>query len=180
VAGVAAPTGAPIDGAALLQQALAAIGGGYHFDQTVTVNGAVVATSDGDRLPDGARVAIHQPSIGDAFEIITPDGTWAQPEGGDWELLDSPPAAVDPIAALNTPTSVTVVSNDGTTVQLTVTVPLLSLGVAAEGDTPLQVTITSGSLTNIAYNAAQPDGSTASVTAAIGPAQDTSPVVPPV
>ena len=51
---------APVDGAALLQQAVAATGAGYHFNQTATVDGAIALTIDGDRLPDGARLAVSQ------------------------------------------------------------------------------------------------------------------------
>jgi hypothetical protein len=170
---------APADPAALLQQAVAASGTGYHFDQTVTVNGAVVLTSDGDRLTDGVRVANHQ-GTGTEFEVITPAGRWVQPDGGEWILDDTPRADVDPIAALSAPTSVAVASNDGTTAQLTVTVPLASLGVSGDGTAPLQVTIVSGALTNITYTSTQADGTTASVVALIGPPQDTSPVVPPI
>jgi hypothetical protein len=170
---------APADPAALLQQAVAASGTGYHFDQTVTINGAVVLTSDGDRLTDGVRVANHQGS-GTEFEVITPAGRWVQPDGGEWIEDDTPRAEVDPIAALAAPTSVTIASNDGTTAQLTVTVPLASIGVPGDGTAPLQVTIVSGALTNITYTSTQADGTTASVVAVIGPPQDTSPVVPPI
>jgi hypothetical protein len=174
-----APSAAPADPAALLQQAVAASGAGYHFDQTVTVNGAVVLTSDGDRLTDGVRVANHQ-GTGTEFEVITPAGRWVQPDGGEWVVDDTPRADVDPIAALAAPASVALASNDGTTAQLTVTVPLASIGVPGEGTAPLQVTIVSGALTNITYTSTQADGTTASVVALIGPPQDTSPVVPPI
>jgi hypothetical protein len=169
----------PADPAALLQQALAAAGTGYHFDQTATVNGAVVLTIDGDRLTDGVRLANHQGSATE-FEVITPNGRWVQPDGGEWVVDDTPRADVDPIAALSTPTSVAMVSNDGTTAVLTVTVPLASLGVSGDGTAPLQVTLVSGALTNVTYTTTQADGTTASVVALIGPPQDTSPVVPPI
>jgi hypothetical protein len=40
-------------------------------------------------------------------------------------------------------------SSDGTTVQLVVSVPLSSLGLAGDGDAPLQVSIVGGALTSI-------------------------------
>jgi hypothetical protein len=177
VAAPAAP--APVDGAALLQQGLAAIGGGYHFNQTATVDGVVVLTADGDRLTDGTRLTLTGDG-GVVSYIITPAGSYALAEGGEWEALDAEPDAVDPILSLFTPTSVAVASNDGTTVQLAVTVPIASLGIAGEGDVPVQVTFVSGALTNIAYSTTLDDGRAAAVNAAIGPVVDSSPVVAPI
>jgi hypothetical protein len=172
-------TPAPVDGAALLQQALAAIGGGYHFHQTATVDGVVFVTTDGDRLPSGARLAVSNDS-GLVYYVITPDGRWLMPENGDWEVDDSGAADVDPIGALSAPTSVTVAGNDGTTVQLVVTVPLAALGILGDGDAPLQVSIVSGALTSITYSTTTADGKVAATTTAIGPVVDATPVVAPI
>jgi len=176
----AAPaTPAPVDGAALLQQAVAATGAGYHFNQTATVDGAVALTIDGDRLPSGARLAVTN-EAGLVYYVITPDGTWLMPENGEWEADDSPAPAVDPIAALGAPTSVTVAGNDGTTVQLVVTVPFASLGITGDGDASLQVSVVGGALTSIAYSTTTADGKTATATTAIGPVVDATPVVAPI
>lgn len=176
---VVAATTAAVDGPTLLQQAIAATGSGYHFNQTATLNGAVAAVIDGDRLPDGARLSVS--SSGTLVNyIFTPAGVWLMPENGEWEVDDSPPPAVDPISALSSPKSVAVASNDGTTVQLTVTVPIGTLGIPGDGDAALQVTIVSGALTSIAYSTTTSDGQVAATTVAIGPPADTSPVVPPI
>jgi hypothetical protein len=175
----AAATLAPVDGAALLQQALAATGGGYHFNQTATLDGASVAIVDGDRLPDGARLTVSNES-GKVSYIFTTDGVFLMPENGEWEADDSDPPAVDPINALAAPSSVAVAGNDGTTVQLTVTVPFSSLGVAGEGDVPLQVAIVGGTLSTITYTTTTADGKAAVTTTTIGPVVDPSPVVSPI
>jgi hypothetical protein len=172
------PTAA-VDGAALLQQAIAATGAGYHFNQTATVDGAVAITIDGDRLPSGARLAVSN-ADGLVYYVITPDGTWLMPDNGDWEADDSPAPAVDPIAALSAPTSVTVAANDGTTVQLVVAVPFAALGISGDGDAALQVSIVSGALTGIVYSTTTADGKAASTTTAIAPPLDASPVVAPI
>ena len=175
----AAATTPPVDGAALLQQAVAATGAGYHFNQTATVDGVVALTIDGDRLPDGARVAVSN-DTGKVFYVITPDGTWLMPENGEWEADDSDPPTVDPIAALSSPTSVAVAGNDGTTVQLVVTVPMSALGLPGDGDAPLQVSVVGGALTNITYSTTTSDGKAAVANTAIGPVVDPSPVVAPI
>jgi hypothetical protein len=169
----------PVDGAVLLQQAVAASSAGYHFNQTNTVDGVVALTVDGDRLPDGARVAVSNAS-GLVFYVITPDGTWLMPQNGEWEADDSDPPSVDPIASLNAPTSVSVANSDGTTAQLLVTVPLSSIGLEGDGDAPLQVSIVGGALTSIIYSTTTEDGKPAIATTAIGAVVDPSPVVPPI
>ncbi|MEO8265797.1 MAG: hypothetical protein ABI706_09845 [Ilumatobacteraceae bacterium] len=176
-AGALAP--AAVDGPTLLQSAIAATGGGYHFNQTNTVDGVVALTVDGDRLPDGARLAVRG-DAGLVFYTITPDGTWLMPENGEWEVDDSDPPTVDPIAAISAPTSVAVASNDGTTVQLVVNVPFAALGLTGDGDAPLQVSIVNGALTTITYSTTTPDGKAAAATTAIGAVVDPSPVVAPI
>ncbi|HEY7626858.1 MAG TPA: hypothetical protein VH761_07315 [Ilumatobacteraceae bacterium] len=177
---VAAPaTLAPVDGAALLQQAVAATGAGYHFNQTATIDGVVALTVDGDRLPDGARLSVTN-EAGVVNYIFNAQGVWLMPENGEWEADDSPAPAVDPINALLAPTSVTVAGNDGTTVQLVVTVPVAALGIPGEGDAALQVSVVNGGLASIAYSTTTADGKTAATTTAIGPVVDPSPVVAPI
>lgn len=178
VAATPVPTAA-VDGAALLQQAIAATSAGYHFNQTATVDGVVAITVDGDRLPTGARLAVSN-ADGLVYYVITPDGTWLMPDNGEWEADDSPAPAVDPIAALGAPTSVTVAGNDGTTVQLAVAVPFAALGISGDGDAALQVSVVSGALTSIVYSTTTVDGKAASTTTAIGPVVDASPVVAPI
>ena len=180
IVGAAPTAAAAVDGATLLQQAVAATAAGYHFNQTATVDGAVALTVDGDRLPDGARLAVSSPTAGLVYYVITPDGTWLMPQNGEWEVDDSPAPAVDPIAALNAPTSVTVASSDGTTVQLAVTVTMASLGIAGDGDAALQVSIVSGALSSITYNTTTSDGKPADTTTLFAPPVDTSPVVAPI
>ena len=152
---------------------------GYHFNQIATVDGVVALTVDGDRLPDGARLTVSN-DAGSVSYIYTPDGVFIMPEGGEWEQDDSDPATVDPISALSTPASVTVAGNDGTTVQLVVTVPLASLGLPGDGAVPLNVAVVNGALSTITYNTTTTEGKAASTTVTIGPPADPSPVVAPI
>jgi hypothetical protein len=174
-----AATLAAVDGAALLQQAVGATGGGYHFNQTATVDGVVALTVDGDRLPDGARLTVTG-DAGVVSYIFTTDGVFLMAENGEWEADDSDPPTVDPINALGMPTSVTVAGNDGTTVQLVVTVPMATLGLAGSGDVPLQVSVVGGALSTITYSTTTPEGKPAATTTAISPVVDPSPVVSPI
>jgi hypothetical protein len=166
-----------IDPTATLQQALAALGTTYHFRSTVVVNGAETLVAEGDRVGDGSRLSLTSNGATAGY-IITPAGSWAQPEGGDWELLDVPPATADPILALAAPAAVGVVSDDGTTVRLRVTVSATTLGVGTEGTADVEVVITSGAITEVDYSTTAPDG-VASVATILGPVADATPVAPP-
>ena len=74
----------------------------------------------------------------------------------------------------------TVSTSDGTTTSMVVSVAAAALGVAAEGNSDVQVTVSGGLLQQVSYSAALADGTTATVVALIGPLVDTSPIVAPI
>jgi hypothetical protein len=168
---------APEAAAALLTQSLDALAGGYHFSTSATLDGAEVLVAEGDRVGDGSRLTIWANGSSVAY-IITPAGSWVFPEGGEWQSLDEPPASVDPLAALRTPTVVSGTS-DGTTSTVVVNVPAASLGVAAEGNVDVTVTITGTAATAVSY-AATLEGRPANVRTTLGPVVDGTPVVAPI
>lgn len=167
----------PVDGAALLQQSLDAIAGGYHFSTRVTVDGSDLLVAEGDRVADGTRLTIWADG-GSVAYVITPGGSWVIPEGGDWEVLEAPPATTDPIGALRAPASVAVASNDGTTVLLNVTVPAVALGVPGDGTAEVVLAVAGTTLTEITYRTTV-EGKQAEVRSTLSPLTDTSPVVAP-
>jgi hypothetical protein len=168
-----------VDGVASLAQAVGGLAAGYHFTTTVNVNGAETLVADGDRIADSTRLTLFSKG-GSVAYVITPAGSWAFPEGGEWSALDSPPATADPIIALQAPLAVAVVSTDGTTTSMAVTVPAAALGIAADGNADVQVTVSAGVLQLVSYSAALADGTTADVSAVIGPLVDATPIVPPI
>ena len=180
IAAVSAPESTvAVDGAAALAQAVSGLAAGYHFTTTVNVNGAETLVADGDRIADSTRLSLFSKG-GSVAYVITPEGSWAFPEGGEWSMLDSPPATADPIIALQSPLAVSVVSSDGATTAMTVTVSAAALGIAADGNADVQVTVSNGMLQLVSYSAALADGTTADVSAVIGPLVDTSPIVAPI
>jgi hypothetical protein len=170
-------TAAPIDPAATLQQGIAGLGASYHFTTTATVDGATVLAADGDRIDDGQRFAVTANDATVQY-VITPDGTWVQQAGQEWQQLDDPPATADPIAALGAPTSVVLAGTSGPTITLTVAVPATALGVSADGDVPLTATVTDGVLGAVSY-ATTVGGKPAAVQASFGPPADATPVTAP-
>jgi hypothetical protein len=169
---------APVDGATLLASAIAALSTTYHFTSVVSVDGAVVLSADGDHVGDGVRLALTGPA-GIVNYIITPDGSWVMPDGGEWEQLDSAAATSDPITALAAPTNVAVASNDATSITLTVTVPSAALGLPAGPDVTVATQLVDGQLRHVQFDSTV-DSKPATVVAEFGPVVDGSPVVAPI
>lgn len=173
-----ATTVAPVDGARALHAGLDALSATYHFVSTVTVDGAVVLVAEGDRVGDGSRLTLTG-SKGAISYVITPQASWAMPEGGVWQQLDSDPADVDTIAALRSSAAARVDAVDADAVRLTVTVPPASLGIAGDGAADLAVRIVGGVVRSISYSSTA-QGKPASVVSNFGPARDPSPVTAPI
>lgn len=167
-----------IDASALLQQGLAALQPGYHFTSVFTVNGAEVLKAEGDRIGDASRFSVTTNGALINY-ITTPSGNYAQPDGADWDQLTTQPAVVDPITSLNAPAAVTVVSNDGATVRLRVTVSAVTLGVGASGTADVDVVLANGAITEMGYTT-NVDGNIGSVSNVIGPVVDSTPIVAPI
>ncbi len=180
-----AATTVPVDGAALLSKALAAIAPGYHFTTTATVDGVVAATADGDRINDASRLVITG-NGGSVTYIILPAtlvsgaAAWVKPDGGEWQALDAPPSTTtDPIAALKAPTSVVVSSATARATQLVVTVPASALGLSGDAPTAMQVTLSGIALQSVTLSTTTA-GKAAMVQATIGPVKDATPILAPI
>ena len=169
---------ATIDPASGLQQGLAALSSGYHFSSVVSVNGTQSLAADGDRVGDASRLVLTGDG-GTVAYVITPEGSYAQPENGEWSVLDVAPATSDPITALYTPTAVALVPTADGSVVVRVTVSAVSLGIAAEGNVDVDVTLAGDAITKISYTAPV-DGGTAQVVTVIGAVVDATPIVAPI
>ncbi len=167
-----------IDPAGGLQRGLAALSTGYHFSSVVLVNGTQSLVADGDRVGDASRLVLTGDG-GTVAYIITPEGSYAQPENGEWSVLDVAPATSDPITALYTPTAVALVPTADGSVVVRVTVSAVSLGIAAEGNVDVDVRLVGDAITHISYTAPV-DGGTAQVVTVIGAVVDATPIVAPI
>lgn len=178
VADTTAPGPVAIDAPAALQTGLAGLAGGYHFLSVVTVNEVESLRAEGDRIGADSRLDLIGPG-GSVQYIITPDGSYALPEGGEWEALDVAPATADPITSLQSPSSVVATSVAGDTVTITATVDALQLGIAATGTADVQIVLVAGVITQISYTTAV-EGGTAVVRTDVSPLVDTTPIVAPI
>lgn len=161
----------------LLQDALKGVEAGYHFTSVVSANGKETLRLDGDQIGPAARFDAN--AGGSLLHYITTDkGTWAQPDGGEWELVNDQPPKTDYVSSLRAPVAIAVVGDDGTTVTLKVTVSAATLGTATTGNADVVVTITSGALAKMDYSSTVNDV-TGSVSTTFGPVKDSTPITAP-
>jgi hypothetical protein len=104
-----------------------------------------------------------------------------QPEDGEWEPLDTPPANADPIGSLRSPIEVTVDAVDAGVTRLTATVPATALGIPGPADAiaAVHLSIAGSELTRMSYSSLV-EGRTATVEAGFGPIVDAAPIVAPI
>jgi len=168
----------PIDAPVMLQQAIDAAAGGYHFRTVVALAGAEVLVAEGDRFGDGTRLTIWTSGTSLSY-VISPAGSWVVPDGGEWEALDSAPATTDPLIALRTPSAVSGTSTDGVAATLVATVAATALGVPSDGPADVQVLVNGPTLQEVRYQAVL-DGQIADVTTVFSTIVDATPVTPPI
>jgi len=168
----------PIDAPVMLQQAIDAAAGGYHFRTVVALAGAEVLVAEGDRVGDGTRLTIWTSGTSLSY-VISPAGSWVVPDGGEWEALDSAPATTDPLIALRTPSAVSGTSTDGVAATLVATVAATALGVPSDGPADVQVLVNGPTLQEVRYQAVL-DGQIADVTTVFSTIVDATPVTPPI
>ena len=70
-------------------------------------------------------------------------------------------------------------SDDGTSLRLRVTVSALTLGVGSSGTSDVEVVLKGGAITEVDY-ATTKDGNVASVATVVGPVADATPISPPI
>jgi hypothetical protein len=162
-----------------LQEAVdAAVEAGYDFVTTVTAGGGLAIQAEGDRLGDSARFVVTRDDAVVEY-VVTADGTWARPDGGEWGPIDAPTATVDPLPALVGATSIASGPSSEGGPTIVATLPDSALGYADDRDLELTVTVVDGAITEIRYDTTV-QGLAASVVTRLSPPTDDSPVVAPI
>lgn len=161
------------DGPTVLQQSLDALAPGYHFVINATVNGAVALSTEGDQIGLASRQRVTSQGVTVDY-IVLPEGTW-KGENGVWEELEEPAPAVDPLAPLRTPTSVTVAGHSPELTTLVATYPAAAFGVPGDAIS-VTMELTGTALRSFTYTT--PDGTGVSRTD-IGPLTDATPITSP-
>ncbi len=105
------PSGDGIDVQALLAEALSRYEDGYAFDAVAEIEGSQAATVTGVVIGRKAEMTITSGGATVTY-IITPDQSWIQTEGGEWQEDDSADAIERPLDDLASPTSIKIVAAD--------------------------------------------------------------------
>lgn len=165
------------DAAAYFTDSLARLATGYEFSGSVTVGGAVATTVEGRTIAGVTEMTIVSGTA--TLELITgPEGQWAREPGEEWAILEGPPPATDPLAALAAPLSVGVLENAATGVVLEGVYPADALGLPAGDPVPVRFTIVDGFLAAIDYATAA-QGADVAVSTSLRPLADPTPITVP-
>ena len=100
-----------IDVRALLAEALSRYEDGYAFDAVAEIEGSQAATVTGVVIGRKAEMMITSGGATVTY-IITPDQSWIQTEGGEWQEDDSADTIERPLDNLASPTSIKIVAAD--------------------------------------------------------------------
>ncbi len=166
----------PPEPATVLAEALSQYASSYLFTGVATVNGAVATVVSGRWLETGSQMTISS-GEGEVEYIITPEGEWARLPGGVWEELEGDPPTGNPLKALATPESLSLVETAGSKVVLRAVYPAGTLGL--EGDpVEVQLVFDGGSLTEASYRI-EIEGNTAESVTTFAQLVDTSPITNP-
>jgi hypothetical protein len=160
----------------VLAEALSQYASSYLFTGVATVNGAVATVVSGRWLETGSQMTISS-GEGEVEYIITPEGEWARLPGGVWEELEGDLPTGNPLAALATPESLSLVETTGSKVVLRAVYPAATLDL--EGDlVEVQLVFERGSLTEASYRI-EIEGNTAQSVTTFAELVDTSPITNP-
>ena len=105
------PSGDGIDVQALLAEALSRYEDGYAFDAVAEIEGSQAATVTGVVIGRKAEMKITSGEATVTY-IITPDQSWIQTEGGEWQEDASADTIERPLDDLASPTSIKIVAAD--------------------------------------------------------------------
>ncbi|GMQ98652.1 MAG: hypothetical protein BMS9Abin17_1174 [Acidimicrobiia bacterium] len=147
----------PLDPRALLTAALDNYGEGYQFESVAEVGDEEAVSVTGVVIDASAQMEVVS-GDGTASYITTPEASWIRVEGGEWQNLDAPGPVEPPLAALASPTSISMIgsSNDGVTIVGTYDGSLFTSDETVE----LEILIKDGLLLSASYTTANAKVST--------------------
>jgi hypothetical protein len=160
-----------------LAAAIKGLAVGYTFDTTVSVGGQVATHVFGRAGGGASDFVVESKGVQITYRTIPPR-SWVKQAGKDWVAVDSGVPDGDPLAALATPSSVTVIGDDPNALELRADYPPAALGLA--GAKPVAVTLTlapDGSV-RATYSVPLGGGKATSVTT-LTPAPGQEPIVAP-
>lgn len=135
----------------LLTKAIDQLGTVYEFRSEVIVDGSQASLATGRRLNDAIEVVLDQKNTPVLYRSIA-GKRWLQLPDGSWDQLAASASPVDPLAALQHPTNLGLISSDGTkTTTMLAVYDAAALSLANSGELTVTLIITDGMLSNVDY-----------------------------
>jgi hypothetical protein len=167
------------EGAALLSDALSALGDSYVFTSEVSLDGEIVSAGLGRSVDGATEVALDQQGTTLTYRAIDVR-RWVETPGGAWESLADSTESVSPLAGLGLPNAIEVVSVDGavTTLSATYATDTLSMSTSGSLEVTLTLTVTDGVLASVTYEG-ELDGQQVQMISTFAPSADLEPIADP-
>ena len=134
----------------VLAGAIDQLGTVYEFRTEVIVDGSQASLATGRRLDDSLEVVLDQKGTPILYRSIAGQ-RWLQLPDGSWDQLAESADPIDPLAKLQHPTNLGLISSDGTKTTMLAVYDAVVLSLANSGELTVTMTITDGKLSNIDY-----------------------------
>ena len=134
----------------ILAEAIDLLGTVYEFRSEVLINGRQASLATGRRLNDAIEVVLDQQGTPVHYRSIAGQ-RWRQLADGSWIQLADSASLIDPLARLQHPTNLDLISSDGTTTTMLAVYDATVFSLANSGELTVTLTVTDGKLSNVDY-----------------------------
>lgn len=162
----------------VLAEAIDQLGTVYEFKSEVLIDGNQASLAIGRRLDDAIEVVLDQNGTQMLYRSIAGQ-RWLQLADGSWDQLADSAAPIDPLANLQHPTSLGLISSDGTKTTMLAVYDASVFSLANSGELTVTLTITDGKLSNVDY-AGQLAGKTVEMRTSFNPSSTVEPIPIPI
>ncbi len=160
-----------------LAAAFAAMDGGYTYTATVTVGTTAVSTAKGRSVGGKSEFELTANGSSVTYRAIPPKA-WVKQAGKAWVAVSGKVPAGSPIAALQSPTSMSVVSDDANGLTVDATFPPAALGLTGTDPTPVRLVVAPDGTVTAMYQTTVGSDAAAS-TSVFTPKSGLSPIAAP-
>jgi hypothetical protein len=160
-----------------LANALDGLKAGYTFTTTVTVRDTVATRATGRWTGGASEFDLIAAGVAVTYRSVPPTA-WVRQADGTWTKLDGPAPGADPLAALRTPATLAILSDDAAGLKLSAGYPASALGLDGADNVTVQLTVAADGSLDVAYTATTGTGS-GSVQTRMSPSPDQQPIVAP-
>ncbi len=150
----------------------------YSLDSTVTVGQEVATHAVGTWVSGASEVEVESGAATVTYRSLPPKAWIREGEDGDWVELAGEVPIGDPLDELRSPASVSVVTTDGSALELLATYPASALGLKGDGPVDVNLRLVADGSVVARYEALMSAGPAVAQTT-IQPLADASPIPAP-